>query len=280
LLLFLLAAAGSASLGDSLRTKAKFEQRLPLPPNADAIQRWGAGLAAPAAAAYWLQYLSTIGGWIVDEEILSSDQLRDNLFGHEERGVWATHYLENIIKLAPHFPDPYLYGGIMFYWYGSDVSLARKFLEKGYAANIQKWEIPFYLGIYAYRNHEYEKAVDWLKNASLFPDVPAIVPLTATMVAAKMGQPEAGLVLLDSLLMQLPPKMEPFRALIERDREVQRQLFEINSALARFHARFGAYPQRLEELADAALLDQSQLDVTANGVLQYQDGKVTFDAEL
>lgn len=257
-LLLTVTLLGGAAAGDRLRAQMKTEDRLPPPPNGKLAPYLGS-LADAGAMGYWLALLSRIGGWIGGEDQGGAVDL-GKLFAHPERRPWVHAYLTGITEWAPDFPEPYLYGGVILYWYGHAPEAAAEILERGLAAGVRRWEIPFYLAVYAHRGGDVKTAAMWIELAAKYPDAPAIVPLFATKLLSDSGRAEDGVALLEVLLESLPPKMEQFRAMIEKDLDESRALLTLNRAAERFRAERGKSAHLVEQLIEAGYIGREELD--------------------
>ena len=71
-----------------------------------------------------------------------------NLYRFESRGLVEYIYpmLDRVTTVDPHFIFPYLFGGVYVLMDTGEIDAALSLLDKGYAANPQSWELPFYLG--------------------------------------------------------------------------------------------------------------------------------------
>lgn len=248
---------GATAAGGRLRERHRAEDRLPPPPNAKLAPYLGS-LADAGAMGYWLALLARIGGWIGGE-----DQGAVNLasvFNDRERVAWVHANLVGITEWAPDFPEPYLYGGVMLYWYGHAPAAASAMLEKGIAAGVRNWELPFYLAVYAHRAGNVNTAAQWIEKAAKYPDAPAIVPLFATKLLGDSGRGEDGVALLEVLLQSLPPKMQPFRAMIELDLAESRALLALNQAAERYRDARGKSAHLVDQLIEGGFISQEELD--------------------
>lgn len=75
-------------------------------------------------------------------------QLSRNLFRFEDRGLVDFVYpmLEGVTTVDPRFIFPYLFGGVYVLMGTGELEAAVSLLRKGYKANPDSWELPFYLG--------------------------------------------------------------------------------------------------------------------------------------
>ena len=74
--------------------------------------------------------------------------LRHLLYQNDSRGLVDYIYpmLDRVTTVDPHFIFPYIFGGVYVLMDTGNIEAARKLLEKGYRANPEHWQFPFYLG--------------------------------------------------------------------------------------------------------------------------------------
>jgi len=77
-----------------------------------------------------------------------SEVLKDHLFRGESQGLVDHIYplLDRVTTVDPHFIFPYLFGGVYVLMDTGEIDAAYNLLLKGYNANPDRWEFPFYLG--------------------------------------------------------------------------------------------------------------------------------------
>ena len=92
--------------------------------------------------------------WIKNSGRMSSRGLVDDLYP----------LLDRVTTVDPHFRFPYLFGGVYLFLDTGEFESASRLLEKGYRANPEQWEFPFYLGWTAWMYREDSLAV--LRNLS------------------------------------------------------------------------------------------------------------------
>lgn len=283
LVLFVCGAVLSAYLGKPLRLQMKIEEDLPLPPNAEFFERWGMGLGPPAAMAYWLKLLSVVGGWTAGEGMHeksgASSLNRIDHFTDARSRKWLVAYLDGIITLAPNFPEPYLYAGVMLYWFFDAKNEAMSFLARGVDAKIAKWEIPYYLGFFHYRANHFEEAYKYYSIAAQHPDAPHVAPLMVSLAASRSGDAKAALTMLDSLLEHLPERMEGFRYLLEADREQQAKLVKLLDAAESYAKKTGRPLEHLLDLSKQGLVSADDLK-PSTGAYLVKNGTVVFDPDV
>ncbi len=76
------------------------------------------------------------------------EELSRHLFRFEDRGLVDYVYpmLDGVTTVDPHFIFPYLFGGVYVLIGTGEIDASLALLQKGYGANPDSWELPFYLG--------------------------------------------------------------------------------------------------------------------------------------
>jgi len=85
----------------------------------------------------------------LEEPLLNiNEELRHVLYQGKSRGLVNYIYpmLDRVTTLDPHFIFPYIFGGVYLLMDTGDIGAAQRLLDKGYKANPDRWEFPFYLG--------------------------------------------------------------------------------------------------------------------------------------
>lgn len=179
----------------------------------------------------------------------------------ERRNRAVARLLDRATDLDPRFDFAYVFAGVSLpspTRQGEILGVedAVRLLSKGMRNGSDDWRIPFHLAYLrsAYLE-DYPSAADAMVEASRRPGAPSYLPLLATRLAAHGGAIETGLAFARSMLDQTPPG-EQREALIARIRllEMERQLREIEAAVATYRERHQAFPGDLAALADDGLL--------------------------
>jgi tetratricopeptide (TPR) repeat protein len=90
------------------------------------------------------------------------------LYRFKSRGLVNYIYpmLDAITTLDPHFIFPYVFGGVYVLMDTGEIDAAVALLEKGYAANPDSWELPFYLGwVYWMYKSDLQRTYQYLLEA-------------------------------------------------------------------------------------------------------------------
>jgi tetratricopeptide (TPR) repeat protein len=102
--------------------------------------------------------------------------------------------LDLATSLDPHFLEPYRWGGLYLLYLGRQPLAAVSLLEKGAAANPERWELPHDLGRYYYLEaRDYGQALQWWERAAKLPGRPEYLPRFVARLYARTGQTETAL---------------------------------------------------------------------------------------
>ena len=103
-------------------------------------------------------------------------------------------------SLDPHFLEPYRLGGIYLLYLARQPQAAVSLLEKGAAANPDRWELPHDLGRYYYLEaRDYDQALRWWERAAKLPDRPDYLPRFVARLYARTGHEDTALELWSEL---------------------------------------------------------------------------------
>ena len=104
--------------------------------------------------------------------------------------------LDLATSLDPHFLEPYRWGGLYLLYLARQPRAAVSLLEKGAAANPERWELPHDLGRYYYLEaRDYGQALRWWQRAAKLPGRPDYLPRFVARLYARTGQTETALEL-------------------------------------------------------------------------------------
>jgi hypothetical protein len=156
--------------------------------------------------------------------------------------------LDSAAELNPPFVDTYFYCESFLAPQGQvHVRQANAILKKGIAARPQSWLLPFFLGF----NHinylgEPREAADALKAASERPTAPSWLGHLASVLAAKGGDINTGLMWLRA--MHANEKNEAVRRGYADDIADYEKALEVQKAVRAFSSRYGREPRALNAL--------------------------------
>ncbi len=131
------------------------------------------------------------------------EELKHILYKAESRGLVDYIYpmLDRVTSVDPHFVFPYIFGGLYVLMDTGEVDQAQKLLEKGYRANPDRWEFPFYLGwIHWMYREDLEKTVKYLLEAVKKKECPSYVGNLLAGLSMKLGYKESTLLYLKTMI--------------------------------------------------------------------------------
>jgi hypothetical protein len=130
-------------------------------------------------------------------------ELRHLLYQQNNRGLVEYIYpmLDRVTTVDPHFIFPYLFGGVYVLMDTGEIASARLLLEKGYRANPDVWQFPFYLGwIHWMYLGDVEKTYAYLSEAIGKVGCPAFVAELFAGLSKNLGKNELARRYLEGLL--------------------------------------------------------------------------------
>jgi len=142
------------------------------------------GFHGVAADLLWIQIVQYVGAhWQTDKQYPRLSQA-----------------LELTTSLDPRFLEPYRLGGLFLLYFARQPQAAVSLLERGAAANPDRWELPHDLGRYYYLEvQDYDRALQWWERAAKLPDRPDYLPRFVARLYARTGQMETVLDLWSEL---------------------------------------------------------------------------------
>lgn len=221
---------------------AHSREQLRLLPRGEVLKPALLGYHHLAADVLWLQVIQVLG----QKEVPQPDY------------EWAYHALDVITTLDPQYIYAYDAGGIIYAELAGEVEWSNRLLKKGLDANPDAWRLAFQLGFnHFFHLREYRAAADYMALASQLPGRPAYVPELAARLYSEAKHPDMALQFLASM-RQNTRDLSVIEALDRRRDEVfiERDLDEIEQAVARYWERHGQYPLSLAVLVDERLLDR------------------------
>ncbi len=108
--------------------------------------------------------------------------------------------LDLATSLDPYFLEPYRLGALFLLYLTREPQAAVSLLEKGAAANPDRWELPHDLGRHYYLEaHDYDQALRWWERAAKLPGRPEYLPRFVARLYARTGHAETALELWSEL---------------------------------------------------------------------------------
>lgn len=104
--------------------------------------------------------------------------------------------LDLATSLDPHFLEPYRFGALYLLYLLRQPEAAVALLERGAAANPERWELPHDLGRYYYLEaRDDSQALRWWERAARLPGRPDYLPRFVARLYARAGRAETALEL-------------------------------------------------------------------------------------
>lgn len=169
--------AGLLERRDALVTAG--EERLYLP-DATYAKPLLLGYHGAAADLLWMRIVQYVGSYVEADK----------------RYPQLARALDLVTSLDPHFIEPYRFGGLFLQVLAREPDAAVSLLEKGAAANPDRWELPHDLGRYYFLEaHDDAKALWWWERAVTLPGRPDYLPRFVARLYARTGHLETALTL-------------------------------------------------------------------------------------
>ncbi len=149
-------------------------------PDAARLKPMLLGYQGVAADLLWIQIVQYVGThWEIDKKFPQLSQA-----------------LELATSLDPHFLEPYRFGALYLLYLSGEPTAAVSLLNKGIAANPDRWELPHDLGRYYYLEvRDYAEALHWWEQAAKLPGRPDYLPRFVARLHARTGHVETALEL-------------------------------------------------------------------------------------
>lgn len=225
---------------DEARAGVPKLQRLSYLPDGTVLKIASLGYREVVADFVWLQVIQAMGDKHVSKEV----------------GQWIYRALDVVTTLDPKFVRAYEAGGHALCTIVFMPEESSRLLEKGILQNPQEWRLPFLLGInYYFEFGDNQKAAEAMAVAARVPGSPDIVARFAARMLVSAKSPQQAVDLLAKVYEDTSD--ENVRRLLEqrlREAIVERDLYQLEEAIGRFHAQHAERPARLEQLVQEGLL--------------------------
>jgi hypothetical protein len=124
---------------------------------------------------------------------------------------------------------------------------------------------------------DYARAAAQIQAAADLGEGPSYLPLFASRLYARSGDPQTAIAFIQARLQQVSdPRM---REQLEKrywDLWINRDLDQIDAAIAEYTASHGSAPAKVERLVEAGLLDKPPVD-PKGGAYRISDGRAECD---
>ncbi len=187
--------------------------------------------------------------------------VRQHFWG-DRKFIFLNHLYQIITDLDPHFLTAYTYGGIFLALIADKPNLAIELLEKGLKNNPNAWELPYDMGLYAYkRMNDPERAAQYYQIASQIPGSPDLLKGNVAMLLTRAGQRELALKkwqdMYDTATDESIRSMARFninQTLMEEHMDL------IEEAVAKYKTTTGSFPPDLDTLVREGYLVETPPD--------------------
>lgn len=166
---------------------------------------------------------------------------------------WFEHDLRAITDLDPYFFEPYYFGNAIFSWEARRVEIANDLLAKGTTARTWDWVMPFFAGFnYFYFLENYEKAAEYIMEASRRPEANPMLGSLASKLAFKEQRTETAIQFLEETLT----RTEDVATQDELNKRIEtlRRIRYLEQAVDTYRSRFHQQPSRLEQLVQRGII--------------------------
>jgi hypothetical protein len=172
-------------------------------------------------------------------------------YEREDRYRYVRHVFSEVIaELDPHYIDAYWLGALILIVENDDLEGGLALLDQGFAANPDKWILPYLAGWECWLADQPERTAEYFEIAAAVPQAPTSVRrLRATMVS-RSGDLETSLSLWQEILDESggDPTSVSIAERKIRDLTVRIHLRDLRAAVERFRIENSTYPRTLAEL--------------------------------
>ena len=255
-------------LAGSIVAEESYEKRM-------RVEAWNdVGVLLPLPSPEWFEKVS-FGFRNVVADMLWIDAIQIFTRWDAKSQGFPQHF-DAIVKLAPKFEYPYIFGILVLPGYGGPKFLerARVLAEQGMMSLPDDWRIPFYLGVqYHVTGKNYEKALIYINYAAENPSAPPVVAQTRAIYTAKSGSFEAARALI--VAMEKTADNDFTRDVAKSWLERLDLLESIQQAVHLYKQHVGSVPQNIAELVRLGFLPANAKIENLDLVIQ-SDGTIMF----
>jgi tetratricopeptide (TPR) repeat protein len=190
-----------------------------------------------------------------------------------ERYDHLDHIFSIIAELDPRYLDPYEVGAIIAVYEARDPHLAFKVLDRGLEKNPDQWIFPYQAGHYAAINlKDYDLAREYYKKTMAIEGAPAIAKRLYADAAFKDTDFQAAWENWEEVYLTTDD--ERIKKIAENHLyqvKTAMDLAQLKEAIQRYQQIYGKFPDDLEGLQSAELLDSIPKDLDGNEYIYYPD---------
>jgi len=172
-------------------------------------------------------------------------------YEREDRFRYVNHVFSEVIaELDPHYVDAYWLGALILIVEDDDLDGGLALLDQGFAANPEKWILPYLAAWECWLAGEPERSAKYFELAAKVPEAPSNVRRMRAAMISRAGDLETSLALWQEILDEPggdPASVNVARRKI-RDLTISIHLRDLQSAIGRFRGDNARYPGSLAEL--------------------------------
>lgn len=168
---------------------------------------------------------------------------------------WQEFYniLDVSTDLDPYFQDPYYFANAFLTWDAGMVRETNVLLEKGSKYRVWDWTLPFFIGFnYFYFLQDYDKAAEFLMEASRRPGASPSLASLASKLAFKAKKTENSIAFLEEMIKKTDD--ESMKKLFETRVEVFKAILVLEQAMDVYRQKFRRSPANVEELVKKKII--------------------------
>jgi len=172
-------------------------------------------------------------------------------YARDDRFRYVRHVFSDVIaELDPHYIDAYWLGAMILIVEDGDLEGGLALLDQGFAANPDKWILPYLAAWECWLADQHERAAEYFELAAAIPQAPTGVRRMRAAMVARSGDLEASLRLWQEILDD--PGTDPTSVKIAerkiRGLTVRIHQRDLRAAIERFRIDNSRYPESLAEL--------------------------------
>jgi tetratricopeptide (TPR) repeat protein len=171
---------------------------------------------------------------------------------------WLFTYYDTITELDPKFEYAYLMGGISLSIFCYNAELSNRILLKGIKEFQENWRIPFLIGFnYYYELGDFLSGARYMEIASKLPGAPSWLSFLAVRLYSTAGDIDTAIETLKRLISMT--QNEKLRSQLKQNLKlaiIEKVIRPMEKAVKEYRNRFKKYPDRLDALVKAGILQR------------------------
>lgn len=216
-------------------------------PNDKLLRHFTAGLDNIVADFMWYRTVQYVGEEFLDRSV---------------KGAWLAQMVETTTKLSPHHEDAYRYGGSLLAAIGSDEE-GLKLLKDGFYHNPNSWAIPYEMHSVYLMNRREEPNANLLASRYAYligerhkPEYKSMYfELSQKLLERENMHAEAVAFFKEKVASTKDPMLRSLAEAQLRIAIIERNIDTLNLATEHYESANGTYPNSLQTLVDAGLVN-------------------------